>query len=76
MQGKTHLYKELSKIARLDKVFGYQTSAYRKSLNLPKRHDVDALCVAMLTTGEVIDQIASQARNENFYRKPKASVYS
>ena len=64
MQGKAHLYKELSKIARLDKVFGYQTSAYRKALDLPKRHDVDALCVATITktTGEVIS-----VNRENFY---------
>ena len=67
MQGKAYLYKELSKQASLSKVFGYQTSAYRKTLSLPKRHDVDALCVATLTTGEVISEIASQARNENFY---------
>ena len=62
MQGKAYLYKELSKIACVSKVFGYQTSAYRKALSLPKRHDVDALCVATLTTGEVI----SPSR-ENFY---------
>ena len=62
MQGKAYLYKELSKIACVSKVFGYQTSAYRKALDLPKRHDVDALCVATLKTGEVIPQ-----HRENFY---------
>ena len=62
MQGKTYLYEKLSQIAKLSKVFGYQTSEYRKSLDLPKRHDVDALCVATLTTGEVIPP-----NNENFY---------
>jgi len=72
MQGKAYLYKELSKIACVSKVFGYQTSAYRKAFDLPKRHDVDALCVATLdvglsptitkTTGEVID-----VNRENFY---------
>ena len=67
MQGKAYLYEKLSQIAPLKKVFGYQTSAYRKALSLPKRHDVDALCVATLTTGEVISEIASQVRNENFY---------
>jgi hypothetical protein len=64
----------------LDKVFGYQTSAFRKALSLPKRHDVDALCVAMLGAGEVIAVDASfcfsgcllrgtkqPRRNENFY---------
>ena len=54
MQGKTYLYKELSKQASLDKVFGYQISAYRKSLSLPKTHYIDALCVATYQTGEVI----------------------
>ncbi len=54
MQGKTYLYKELSKQASLDKVFGYQISAYRKSLSLPKTHNIDALCVATYQTGEVI----------------------
>ena len=67
MQGKAYLYEKLSQQAPFKKVFGYQTSAYRKALDLPKRHDVDALCVATLTTGEVISEIASQARNENFY---------
>ena len=63
MQGKAYIYKELSKQASFSKVFGYQTSAYRKALDLPKRHDVDALCVATLTTGKVID-----VNRENFYR--------
>jgi len=36
MRGKTLLYQELEKIARLSTVYGYQTSAYRKSLSLPK----------------------------------------
>ena len=73
MQGKTYLYKELSKQASLDKVFGYQTSAYRKALDLPKRHDVDALCVATLETGEVIRGVIAcetfrKPNRENFYR--------
>jgi len=55
MQGKTYLYEELSQIASFSKVFGYQTSEYRKALALPKGHGVDALCVATLGTGEVID---------------------
>jgi hypothetical protein len=57
MQGKTYLYQQLSKQASLSKVFGYQTSAYRKALDLPKRHDVDAFCVASLGTGEVIREV-------------------
>jgi len=54
MQGKAYLYETFSQTAQLSKVFGYQTKAYRQSLNLPKRHDIDALCVATLGTGEVI----------------------
>jgi len=41
-------------MTKLEKVFGYQTSAFRKSRNLPKSHDIDALCVATLETGSVI----------------------
>ncbi len=73
MQGKTYLYQALSKIADVSKVFGYQTSEYRKSLGLPKNHSIDALCVATLKadsdvlssieTGEVIKE-----NYENFYR--------
>ena len=62
MQGKAYLYQALGQMDQLSKVFGYQTSAYRKSLSLPKSHDVDALCVATLETGEVIPH-----HRENFY---------
>jgi len=62
MQGKTLIYQELEKIASLSTVYGYQTSAYRKSLSLPKTHDIDALCVATLYTGEVINN-----HHQNFY---------
>ncbi|HIE27328.1 TPA: hypothetical protein EYP66_08590 [Candidatus Poribacteria bacterium] len=62
MQGKTLMYQELKKIASLSTVYGYQTSAYRKSLSLPKTHDIDALCVATLYTGAVI-----RRHRENFY---------
>ena len=68
MQGKAFLYSTLGQIAPVSKVFGYQTSFLRKSFSLSKTHDIDALCVATVLTGEVIPQIASQARNENFYR--------
>ena len=81
LQGKTYLYKKLSQQAPsplvkrgrggVSKVFGYQTSSYRKLLSLPKTHDIDALCVATLRyaqgqaleTGEVIEHHC-----ENFYR--------
>jgi hypothetical protein len=54
MQGKRYLYDKLSQKAKFKKVFGYQTSELRKSLGLPKRHSIDALCVAILQIGQVI----------------------
>jgi hypothetical protein len=54
MQGKSYLYAILSKQAKLSTVFGYQTSAFRKTRGLPKTHDADALCIATLQTGETI----------------------
>ena len=51
MQGKAFLYSTLGQMATVSKVFGYQTSAYRKSLSLSKSHDIDALCVATVPTG-------------------------
>jgi len=54
MQGKAYMYEKLEKTAPLVKVFGYQTSAYRKSLNMSKEHDTDALCIALLTDKKVI----------------------
>jgi hypothetical protein len=62
MQGKAYMYQELGHLARLNQVFGYQTSAYRKSLDLPKSHDIDAMCVATLGKGEVV-----RYNRENFY---------
>jgi len=63
MQGKAHMYEELGRTAFVRKVFGCQTSAYRKFLGLPKDHDSDALCVATLSDGKVIPY-----DRENFYR--------
>lgn len=54
MQGKTHMYNLLESIAPAKKVFGYQTSEYRKFLGLPKEHDIDALCIATLQTSEMV----------------------
>ena len=62
MQGKTYMYEILNQIASIRLVFGYQTSSYRKSLDLPKTHDTDALCVATLLTGERVP-----LSRENFY---------
>ena len=63
MQGKTYMYSELAKLAPIDLVFGYQTSEYRKSLELKKDHHIDAMCVATLLDGEVANR-----DEENFYR--------
>ena len=62
MQGKTHLYSNLKSSYDFSTVFGYQTAEYRKSLGLPKDHDIDALCVATLQDGEVIEY-----NRDNFY---------
>jgi len=35
----------LSKISELRKVFGYQTSEYRKDRQIEKSHDLDAMCI-------------------------------
>ena len=66
MQGKTYMYKELSKDYNLSLVYGYQTSEFRKSLNLPKDHDVDALCISTLQTGEIIPYNRDNFYNINF----------
>ncbi len=63
MQGKAYMYEKLEKTAPITKVFGYQTSAYRKSLNMPKDHDTDALCAAALTEKKIIPH-----DRENFWR--------
>jgi len=71
MQGKTYLYQALSKIADVSKVFGYQTSEYRKSLGLPKSHCIDALCVATLRevyrfTETMVHESFSEVIKENY----------
>ena len=45
MQGKSYLYEQLNKISELRKVFGYQTSEYRKDRQIEKTHDSDAMCI-------------------------------
>jgi len=62
MQGKSLIYKRLETVAPVFKVFGYQTASFRKSLDLPKDHDVDALCVATLDRRTVVPY-----HRENFY---------
>jgi len=67
MQGKSLLYSELGKKTKIDLVFGYETSQYRKILGLPKEHDVDALCVATLKDGEIIEWNRDNFYNVSFY---------
>ena len=62
MQGKAYLYEQLTTIAPVETVFGYQTSEYRKALKLEKAHHLDALCVATLLDSEVI-----QPNEDNFH---------
>jgi 5-methylcytosine-specific restriction endonuclease McrA len=54
MQGKTLMCQELEKIAPLSTVYGYQTASFRKALDLPKEHWIDAVCIACLETGEIV----------------------
>lgn len=75
MQGKTWMYENLKELAPIEKVFGYQTSGYRKMLNLPKNHDVDALCVATLKDGEVVDWSRDNYYKINFYPKQTRRQY-
>ncbi|MCP4349900.1 MAG: HNH endonuclease, partial [Desulfobacterales bacterium] len=63
MQGKAYMYGKLSSLASVRKVFGYQTSEYRRFLELPKEHDSDALCVATLLNKETVPY-----ERENFYQ--------
>lgn len=63
MQGKIYLYETLGKQAPLSTLFGYQTAAWRKHLELPKEHDVDACCVATYETGEMVSW-----QRDRFYR--------
>ena len=54
MQGKTRMYHQLSQIAPVSLVFGYQTAEERKKNGFSKEHWVDAVCVACLFKGEVV----------------------
>lgn len=62
MQGKTYLYSLLSKIASVKKRFGYETHDYRRILGFEKSHHVDALCLATIGDGEIIEP-----NKENYY---------
>ncbi|HZR43760.1 MAG TPA: RNA-guided endonuclease IscB [Ktedonobacteraceae bacterium] len=54
MQGKSYLYTTLGASTPLSTLFGYQTATLRNSRDLPKAHDVDALCLATYETGELV----------------------
>jgi 5-methylcytosine-specific restriction endonuclease McrA len=54
MQGKSYLYATLGAHTPLCTLFGYQTATLRKARDLPKAHDVDALCLATYETGELV----------------------
>ena len=75
MQGKTHMYNLLKNIAPVKLVFGYQTSERRKSLGLPKKHDVDALCVTILRTNEVAEWNRNNYYHINFRARQTRRCY-
>jgi len=75
MQGKTYMYTELEKDFTLGKCFGYETAAYRKSLDLPKSHVIDALCIATLKTGEVIEYHDQNQYQINFRAEQNRKQY-
>ena len=54
MQGKMRMYNQLSKIAPVSLVFGYQTAEFRKRNGFSKEHWVDAVCIACLFKGEAV----------------------
>jgi hypothetical protein len=66
MQGKHYLYSSLNQKYYLDRVYGYQTTEFRKEIGLPKDHDSDALAIATLATGELITFHRDHFYNINF----------
>jgi len=54
MQGKTKMSQTLSEMVPVEKVFGYQTQAFRKANGYEKAHWVDAVCVACLKEGKSV----------------------
>jgi len=62
MQGKTYLYSKLKESFIFSTVFGYQTSQYRKEIEFPKDHYIDALCIVTLQPKEIV-----QFNKDNFY---------
>jgi hypothetical protein len=75
MQGKAYLYTTLRAVAPLSTVFGYETAVYRKYRNLPKTHIIDALCIATLLTGEVVDPPESNIYHIGFRPRQTRKQY-
>jgi 5-methylcytosine-specific restriction endonuclease McrA len=75
MQGKAHLYDNLSRVVPLSTVYGYETAAYRKYRQLSKTHIHDALCIATLGTGEVIAPSQSNVYRINFRPRQTRKQY-
>lgn len=66
MQGKTHMYGLLCETAPVKKRFGYETHDYRKILDLEKDHYIDALCLATIEDGEVVEPSTDNYFDVNF----------
>lgn len=65
--GKTYLFERLSKIARTEKCFGYETKEWRKRLGLEKAHYTDALAIAVegRIVRDLVQPIVFIARRRN-----------
>jgi hypothetical protein len=73
MQGKTLMYQELEKIASLSTVYGYETSHLRKASHFPKEHWIDALCIANLETGEIVQPYPDKENHYEIWFRAKQS---
>ena len=77
MQGKAHLYALLETVCSVEKRFGYETHDYRKILGLEKDHHIDALCLATIGDGKIVNPDTSNLFNVNFLpRQTRKRYYS
>jgi len=76
MQGKTLMYSLLEEVAPLSTCYGYQTSAFRKALELPKEHWIDAVCIACLQTGEIVGLNNSNHYSISFRAKQTRRIFN
>ena len=74
-RNKCYLYSQLKGMFSFDTVFGYQTADYRHILQLPKTHDVDALCIATLQKNEIVDYNKDNFYNIHFRAKQTRRKY-